>query len=76
MSSNKVKRGGGLLVVAVISFLLLNVTVRVTDSLTARDGAAEIAGWGVLILSLLLLVAMFGGLVVGLVMIAWGLLRD
>lgn len=72
----KVRRGLGLLVVAVISFLLLNVTVRVTDSLAARDGAAEIAGWGVLIVSVVLMLAMLGGLVGGLVMIAWGLLRD
>ena len=64
----KVRRGLGLLVVAAIGFLLGLVLLN-----APADGAAEIP---VLVGLLAALVAAIGGLFVGLVLIAWGLLRD
>lgn len=76
MPASKAKRGLGLLVVAVLAFVVLNITVRVADSLITGGGLSEVAGWSFLLLSTLVGLTMFACMGVGLVMIAWGLLRD
>lgn len=65
----KVKRGLGLLVVALIGFLVLLVALRAPAESTPAQVvviAGLLAGG----------IALFGGLFGGLAMLAWGLLRD
>lgn len=64
----KVKRGLGLLVIAAIGFLLGLVLLN-----TNAAGAAEIP---VFVGLLVALAAFFGGIIGGLGLLAWGLLRD
>lgn len=67
--SEKVKRGLGLLVVAVIGYLTVLALLQVP--------ADNLAGQVVVIGGLLVAgVAMLGGAIAGLVLLAWGLLRD
>ena len=75
--SSKVKRGLGLLVVAVLAFLVLNVTVRASEALSVGNGpVGEVFGWALLIASAAIGVALLASFVGGLVLLAWGLLRD
>lgn len=62
--STKVKRGLGLLVVAVLA-LIANQAAWSTGRSTAGDVIAGLAGF-----------AFVGCLLAGLVLLAWGLLRD
>lgn len=70
----RVKRGLGLLVVAVIAFLVLNVTVRIADA--QNEDGTQALGVVFLVLSIAVTLAMIAALLVGLVLVAWGLLRD
>lgn len=67
--SNKVKRGLGLLVVAAIAWLVALALSRI-------EPRGDALGLLLLIPSLAAGVAMVGGLVGGLFLLAWGLLRD
>lgn len=73
----KVKRGLGLLVVTVISFLVVNVTVRISDSQAGREGTADdVIAFVFLLASIAVALVMIASLIGGLVLLAWGLLRD
>lgn len=61
----KVKRGLGLLVVAAIGYLIVNAGQESTSSGTVLM-VTELVGW----------LAVAVGLVGGLILLAWGLLRD
>lgn len=65
----KVKRGLGLLAVAVIGFLVLLVALRAP----AESGVAQVLVIGGILAGG---VAVLGGLFGGLGLLAWGLLRD
>lgn len=65
----KVKRGLGLLVVAVIGCLVLQVLVQIEPG----GGAETVLLVGATVVSGLVFL---GGLACGLVLLAWGLLRD
>lgn len=67
--SVKVKRGLGLLVVAAIAFLLL---LPLTQASPSGDAASALLAGGTIAAG----VALLGGLVGGLALLAWGLLRD
>lgn len=66
---NKVKRGLGLLVVALIAWLGAMAVMQV-------DAVGGVAGALTLVLSMALALAFLVGLVGGLALLAWGLLRD
>lgn len=66
---NKVKRGLGLLVVALIAWLGAMALMQV-------DAVGGVAGALTLVLSMALALAFLVGLVGGLALLAWGLLRD
>lgn len=66
----KVKRGLGLLVVAALGLLVAQFAMQAQAS--GSDGQALVGNAFVLVAA----VAVLGGLVGGLVLIAWGLLRD
>lgn len=66
----KVKRGLGLLVVAVIAFLL---AVAIAQTATGHGDAVDLIAWPVVLV--LALGCLAAGLA-GLVLLAWGLLRD
>lgn len=67
----KVKRGLGLLVVAVLAFIALNVTVRIGDGTES-----DLVSWPMFVLSLVVALGMLGSAIFGLILVAWGLLRD
>lgn len=67
--SVKVRRGLGLLVVAVIAFLVLLALLQVSIA----DGAME---WVMVVALLAAAAGTVGGLFGGLALLAWGLLRD
>jgi formate/nitrite transporter FocA (FNT family) len=66
--STKVKRGLGLLVVAVLAAVIYAALVSVHTS-----GLVELVQWSI---ALVLVVAAAGSLLTGLVLVAWGLLSS
>ena len=67
--SVKVKRGLGLLVVAVLALIAGNVLLRI-------DADGVMGDWVLPLAFIAVALAMVASAVVGLVLVAWGLLRD